>query len=79
VEEGVDKGRGNKYMEVNVRAVYRIRAISAGHKQLEKFCIYMNMPVNPWTFVPSVNRSGHLRDAVRSVAEKSTDSVIMVD
>jgi len=48
VEEGeVNKGGGNKYMEVNVRAVYRIRAIGAGHKQLEKFCIYMNMPVSP--------------------------------
>jgi len=46
MEEGkVNKG-GNKYMEVNVRAVYGMRAISAGHKQLEKFCIYMNMPVN---------------------------------
>jgi len=41
VEEGKVNKEGNKHMEVIVRAVYGMRAIGSGHKQLEKFCIYM--------------------------------------
>lgn len=70
-----DKNKGgNKYMEVNARAVYGMRAIGAGHKQLEKFCSYMNMP-EPMNIRAFNNMSNRLRDAVRGVAEKSMESV----
>ena len=35
---------GGKHMEVNLRAVYGMRAIGVGHKQLEKLCSHRNMP-----------------------------------
>lgn len=40
-----DKNKGgNKFIEVNARVVYAMRAFGAGHKQLEKFCSCMSMP-----------------------------------
>ena len=35
---------GGKFMEVNVRAVYGMRAVGLGHTPLKKLCCYMNMP-----------------------------------
>ena len=53
----------------NVRAVYGMRAISDGHKELEKFCIYMNISVS-MNIRAFDNLSGHLRDAVRSTSRR---------
>ena len=36
---------GGKFMEVNLRAVYVMRAIGVGYTPLKKLCCYLNMPV----------------------------------
>ena len=72
-ENEMQKG-GGKHMEVNVRAVYGMRAIGAGHSQLEKVCSYLNMP-EPMNILAYKKLSDHLKEAVQNVAEQSMAEV----
>ena len=65
---------GGKHMEVNLRAVYGMRAIGVEHKQLQKLCSHMNMP-EPMN-ISSYNKvSCVLKDTVQVIAEKSMADV----
>ena len=74
IQDGDKNKGGNKHKEVNVRAIYGMRAIGSGHKQLEKFCTFMNMP-KPMNITAYNKLSCHLKDTVRKIAEQSMDDV----
>ena len=62
--------KGMKPFEINIRAVYGMRAIGADHASLEKFCGFLNMP-KPMTAKNFINISNNLRDAAKVVAQRS--------
>ena len=66
------KKDGRKHSEINVRMVYGMRVVGAGHSQLEKLCSMLNMPrpMNKSSYDKSVES---LNSVVKSVAEKSMD------
>lgn len=64
-----NKGGGN-FMEVNVRAVYGMRAVGGGHTPLKKFCCYMDMP-EPMNSLSYDNTSNEIKEAAKVVAERS--------
>ena len=69
-EDVQKKKGGGKYMEVNLRTVYGMRAIGAGHSMLEKLCCHLDMP-HPMTSCNYDNISNNIKNAVKDVAEKS--------
>ena len=70
INNGEKKKGGGKHMEVNLRAVYGMRAIGAGHSALEKLCCHLNMP-HPMTSCNYNKISNTIKDTVKDVAEKS--------
>ena len=68
-----NKGGGN-YMEVNVRAVYGMRAVGGGHTALKKFCCYMDMP-EPMNSSSYDHTSNEINEAAKVVAERSMSDV----
>ena len=64
-----EKG-GRKSFDINVRSVYACRQIGAGHEQLKKMCIYLNMP-SPMLSNNYTKISNKLKVSAKKVAEKS--------
>ena len=62
--------QGVNPFEINVRAVYGMKAIGAEHASLEKVCGFFNMP-KPMTAKNFSRISNNLRDAAKVVAERS--------
>ena len=72
-EKEKNKG-GGSYMEINLRAVYGMRSIGAGHSPLEKLCGHLNMPGQ--MNVANYNKlSNKLLEAVKTVTGKSMKDV----
>ena len=73
-EDEKEKG-GDKHMEINLRSVYGMRSIGAGHASLGKLCCHLNMP-KPMNSKNYDKLSNTLRDAVKIVAERSMVDVV---
>ena len=61
---------GGKFMDVNLRAVYGMRAIGVGYIPLKKLYCYLNMP-EPISSDNYDNISKTVKDLTKVVAEKS--------
>ena len=57
-------------MEVNLRAVYDMRAIGVGYAPLKKSCCYLNMP-EPMSSDNYDNISKTVKDVTKVAVEKS--------
>ena len=71
LEEDEEEKGGGKHMEINLRAVYGMRSIGAGHASLGKMRCHLNMP-EPM----NSKLSNTLRDAVKIVAERNMVDVV---
>ena len=70
MEDEKEKG-GGMHMEINLRAVYGMRSIGAGHASLGKMCCHLNVP-EPMNSKNYGRSSNTLRDALKIVAERGS-------
>ena len=61
---------GQKFRDINIRAVYACRQVGMGHENLKKLCCYLNMPA-PMLPPNYKNISDKLKDSAKQVAERS--------
>ena len=69
----MEKSKGMKTFDVNIRTVYAMRSIGVGYVGLEKICGLLDMP-KPMTPNSFDNLANRIREAANVIAERMVDA-----